>query len=186
MCGPGKFCCCCSVAKLWLTFCDTLDCSTSGSSVIHCLPSLLKFMSIESVMLSNHLILCCPLLLLPSIFPNIRVFSNESSLHIMWPKYWSFSFSISPSNEYSGLNPMNSMKRYIFIIFNNKKFYNKCILKTLLVKLISLIQMFSHSCNTTNYLSHLQVKSQKTARVLCLLILVVCSQTIPISPDRSF
>ena len=65
--------------------------------------SLLRFISIESVMLSNHLILCRPLLLLPSIFPSIRVFSNESGLHIRWPKYWSFSFSISPSNEYSGL-----------------------------------------------------------------------------------
>ena len=60
-------------------------------------------MSIESVMPSNHLILCHPLLLLPSMFPSIRVFSNESALHIRWPKYWSFSFSISPSNEYSGL-----------------------------------------------------------------------------------
>ena len=60
-------------------------------------------MSIELVMPSNHLILCRPLLLLPSIFPSIRVFSNESALHIRWPKYWSFSFSISPSNEYSGL-----------------------------------------------------------------------------------
>ena len=60
-------------------------------------------MSIESVMPSNHLILCCPLLLLPSIFPSIRVFSNESVLHIMWPKYWTFIFSINPSNEYSGL-----------------------------------------------------------------------------------
>ena len=65
--------------------------------------SLLKFMSIESVMSSNHLILCHPLLLPPSIFPSIRVFSNESVLHIRCPKYWSFSFTISPSNEYSGL-----------------------------------------------------------------------------------
>ena len=65
--------------------------------------SLLKLMSVESVMTSNHLILCRPLLLLPSIFPSIRVFSNESALHIRWPKYWSFSFSVSPSNEYSGL-----------------------------------------------------------------------------------
>ena len=65
--------------------------------------SLLKLVSIELVMPSNHLILCHPLLLLPSIFPSIRVFSNESSLPISWPKYWSFSFSISPSNEYSGL-----------------------------------------------------------------------------------
>ena len=62
-----------------------------------------KLMSIESVMPSSHLILCCPLLLLPSIFPSIRVFSNESALHIRWPKYWSFSFNISPSSEHSGL-----------------------------------------------------------------------------------
>ena len=66
-------------------------------------PSLLKLMSIESVMPSNNLILCCPLLLLLSIFPSIRVFSSESVLHIRWPKYWSFSFSMSPSSEYSGL-----------------------------------------------------------------------------------
>ena len=65
--------------------------------------SLLKLMSIESVMPSNHLILCLPLLLLPSIFPSIRIFSNESALHIRWPKYWSFSFNISPSNEHLGL-----------------------------------------------------------------------------------
>ena len=66
--------------------------------------SLLTLMSIESVMPSNHLILCRPLLLLPSIFPSIRIFSNESILHIRWPKYWSFSFNISPSNEHSGLS----------------------------------------------------------------------------------
>ena len=65
--------------------------------------SLHKLMSIKSMMPSNHLILCCPLLLLPSIFPSLRVFSSESVLCIRWPKYWSFSFSISPSNEYSGL-----------------------------------------------------------------------------------
>ena len=65
--------------------------------------SVLKFMPIDSVMLSNHLILCCPLLLLPSTFPSIRVFSSESALRIRWPKYWSFSFSISPSSDYSGL-----------------------------------------------------------------------------------
>ena len=65
--------------------------------------SLLKLMSIESVMLPYHLILCCPLPLLPSIFPNIRVFSNESALRMRWPKYWSFSCNISPSNEYPGL-----------------------------------------------------------------------------------
>ena len=77
---------------------------TCRLSITNC-RSLPKLMSIESVMPSNHLILCWPLLLPPSIFPSIRVFSNESVLHIKWPKYWSFSFSISPSNEHSGLIP---------------------------------------------------------------------------------
>ena len=80
-----------------------MDCSMPGFLSITSSRSLLKLMSIESVMPSNHLILCHPLLLPPSIFPSIRVFSNESVLCIKWPKYWSFSFSISPSNEYSGL-----------------------------------------------------------------------------------
>ena len=80
-----------------------MDCSTPGLPVHHQLPSLLKLMSIESVMPSHHLILCHLLLLLPSIFPSIRVFSNESAVHIRWPKYWRFSFNISPSNEHSGL-----------------------------------------------------------------------------------
>ena len=82
-----------------------MDCSTPGLPVYHQLPPtpLLKLMSIESVMPSNHLILCRPLPLLPSIFPSIKVFSNESVLPIRWPKYWTFSFSISPFNEYSGL-----------------------------------------------------------------------------------
>ena len=80
-----------------------MDCSMPGSSVVHYLRSLLNFMSIELVMLSNHLILCCPLLFLPSIFPSIRVFSSELALHIRWSKYWSFSFSISLANEYLGL-----------------------------------------------------------------------------------
>ena len=80
-----------------------MDCSTPGLPVHHQLPEFTQIMSIASVMPSNHLILCHPLLLLPSVFPNIRVFSNESVLHIRWPKYWSYSFSISPSNEYSGV-----------------------------------------------------------------------------------
>ena len=83
---------------------SVLPMNTPGSFVLHCLQEFTQFMSIELVMPSNHLVLCCPLLLLPSIFPSIRVFSNESVLHIRWPKYWSFSFSISPSNDYSGLS----------------------------------------------------------------------------------
>ena len=92
-----------SVAQCCPTFCNPMDCSTPGFPVHHHSQSLLKLLSIESVMPSNHLILSRPLLLLPSIFPSTRVFSNESALHIRWPKYWSFSFSISPSNEYSGM-----------------------------------------------------------------------------------
>ena len=92
-----------SVAQLCLTLCDTIDCSMPALPVHHQLPELPKLMSIDSVMPSNHLILCCPLLLPPSIFPSIRVFSNESVLCIRWPKYWSFSFNISPSHEHSGL-----------------------------------------------------------------------------------
>ena len=80
-----------------------MDCSTPGLPVHHQLLSLLKLMSTESLMLSNHLIFCHPLLLPPSIFPSITVFSSESALCIRWPKHWSFSFNISPSNEYSGL-----------------------------------------------------------------------------------
>ena len=79
----------------------TVACQAPLSSTIS--QSLLRFMSIELVMPSNYLILCCRLLLLPSIFPGIKVFSNESALHIKWPKYWSFSFGNSPSNGYSGL-----------------------------------------------------------------------------------
>ena len=92
-----------SVAQLCLTLCDPMNCSTPGLPVHHQLPESTQTMSIESRMPSNHLILCRPLLLLPSIFPSIRVFSNESALHMRWPKYWSFSFNISPSNEHPGL-----------------------------------------------------------------------------------
>ena len=95
-------CCHCSVAKS----CPTLSPHGLKHARLPCPPvsqSLLKFMSIESVMLSNHLILCRLLLLLPSIFPRIRVFSNESALHTRWSKHWSFNFSISPSSEYLGL-----------------------------------------------------------------------------------
>ena len=92
-----------TIAQSYRTLCNPMDCSTQASLSIINSQSLLRLMCIESVMPSNHLIICHPLLLLPSIFLSIRVFSNESALRIRWPKYWSFSFSISPSNEHSGL-----------------------------------------------------------------------------------
>ena len=93
----------CSVAQSCLTLGNPMNCSTPDLSARHQLPEFTQPVSIESVMPSNHLILCHPILLPPSIFPSIRVFSNESTLSARWPKYWRFSFSVSPSNEYSGL-----------------------------------------------------------------------------------
>ena len=92
-----------SVPQLYLTLCDPMDCSTPGFPVLHHLPEFAQT-HVHWVCDDIHLVLCHPLLLLSSIFPSIRVFSNESVLHIRWPKYWSFSISISPSNEYSELN----------------------------------------------------------------------------------
>ena len=92
-----------SVAQLCPTLCDPMDCSTPGTLSISNSQSSIRLTSIESVMPSSHLILCHPLLLLPPIPPSIRVFSNESTLHMRWPKYWSFSFSIIASKEIPGL-----------------------------------------------------------------------------------
>ena len=93
----------CSFARSCPTLCDLMNCSTPDFPVLHCLLEFAQLVAIESVMPFNHFILWCPLLILPSILLSIRVFSSELTLHIRWPKYWSFSFSISPSNEYSGL-----------------------------------------------------------------------------------
>ena len=92
-----------SVIQSCPTLCDPMDRSMPGLSVHHQLPEFTQLMAIKTVMPSNHLILCCPILLPPLVLPSIRVFSDESVLHIRWPKYWSFSFSICPSSEYSGL-----------------------------------------------------------------------------------
>ena len=98
-----KQCCCCSAAKLCPTLYDPMNCSTPGPSSYTVSRSLPKLMSIESVMPFNYLTLCRPFLLLPSIFPSIGVFPNVSALPFRWPKFWSISFSVSPSNEYLGL-----------------------------------------------------------------------------------
>ena len=109
--------------------------------------SLLKLMSIESVMPSNHLILCHPLLLLPSIFPSIRVFSNESVLCMRWPKFWSFSFSISPSNEYSGLISFRMDRLDLLAVQGT--------LKSLLQHHRSIASILRHSASFIVQLSHL-------------------------------
>ena len=97
-----------SVAQSCPTLCNPMNCSTPGLPVHHQLPEFTQTHSIESMMPSNHLILCRPLLLLPSTFPSIRVFSNESALPIRWPKYWSFSFNITLSSEHPGLISLQS------------------------------------------------------------------------------
>ena len=126
-------------ATLWTTACQ-------ASLSITNFQSSLKFMSIDSVMSSNHLILCCPLLLLPSIFPSIRVFSNESALPIRWPKDWNFSFSISPSNEHLGLISFRMDRLGLFAV--------QGILKSLLQYHSSKASILWHSAFFILQLSH--------------------------------
>ena len=137
--------------------------------------SLLKLKSIESVMPSNHLILCRPLLLLPSIFPSIRVFSNDSVLRIRWPKYWSFSFSISPSSEYSGLISFRMDWLDILAVQGT--------LKSLLQHHSSKASVLWHSAFFIVQLSHPYMTTGKTialtrqtfvGKVMSLLILISC------------
>ena len=116
--------------------------------------SLLKLMSIKSVMPSSHFILCCPLLLLPPIPPSIRVFSNESTLHMRWPKYWNFSFSISPSNEHSGLISFRMDWLDLLAIQGT--------LKSLLQHHSSKASILQHSTFFTVYLSHPYMTTGKT------------------------
>ena len=128
-----------------------MDSSMSGFPVHHQVP---KLMSIESVTSSNHLILCNPLLLLPSVFPSIRVFSNESVLHIRWPKDWSFSFSISPSNEYSWLISFRIDWLDLLAVQGT--------LKSLLQHHSSKASIFSHSAFFIVQLSHPYMTTGKT------------------------
>ena len=143
-----------SVTQSCPNICNPMDCSTPGLPVHHYSWSLLKLMSIESVMPSNHLILSRPLLLLPSIFPSIRVFSNESVLHFRWPKYWSFSFSISPSNEYSGLISFR-MDWFDLLAVQG-------ILKSLLQHHSSKASILWHSAFFTVQLAHPYMTTRKT------------------------
>ena len=101
----------CSVAQSCPALCDPMDYSSPGFPALTLSWSLLKLMSVKSMMPFNHLILCRPLLLLPSIIPSIRIFSSEFALRIRWPKYWIFSFSICPSNEYASFKYLNKRKR---------------------------------------------------------------------------
>ena len=143
-----------SVTQSCSTLSDPMDCGTRGFLVRHQSWSLLKLMSIELVMPSNHLILCHPLLFLPSVFPSIRVFSNESALCIRWPKYWSFNFSISPFNGYAGL-----------ISFKNNWFDLLAVqgtLKSLQQHHSSKASILRHSAFFTVQLSHPYMTTGKT------------------------
>ena len=134
-------------ATTWIAVCHASLSITNSQS-------LLKHMSIESVMPSNHLILCHPLLLLPSIFPSISVFSNESVLRIRWPKYWSFSFNISPSNEYSGLVSFRMDWLDLFAVQGT--------LKSLLQHHSSKASIILHSAFFIVQLSHPYMTTRKT------------------------
>ena len=130
----------CTITQSCLTLCNPLDCSMPG----------FKLMPTESGMPSNHLILCCLLLLLPSIFPSIRVSSNESALHIRWSKYWSFSFNISPSNEYSGLISF----RMDWLDLPSVKVLSRVFSKSQFKSINSLVFSFIHSLTLTSIHDH--------------------------------
>ena len=140
-------CCVRLFATLWITA-RQVSLSITNSR------SLLKPMSMESVMLSNHLILCRPLLLLTTILPSIRVFSDESTLHMRWPKYWSFSFNISPSNEYSGLISFRMDWLDLLAVQGT--------LKSLLQHHSSKASIFWHSAFFTVQLSYPYMTTEKT------------------------
>ena len=142
-----------SVAQSCPTLGDPMNCSTSGLPITSSRSSP-KLMSIELVMPSSHLILCCPLLLLPPIPPNIRVFSSESTLHIRWPKYWSFSFSISPSKERLGL--ISFRMDWLDLLAIQRT------LKSLLQHHSSKASIFLHSAFFTVQLSHPYMTTGKT------------------------
>ena len=143
-----------SVVQLCPTLCDAMDCSMPGFPVHHHSQSLLKLMSIELVKPSNHLILCPHLLLLPSIFSSIRAFSNESTLCMRWPKYWSFSFNIGPSSEYSGLISLRMDWLDLLAVQGT--------LKGLLQHHSSKASSFRHSALFTVQLSHPYMTTGKT------------------------
>ena len=142
-----------SAAQSCPTLCDPMNRSTPGLSITNS-RSLLKLMSIESVMPPSHLILCCPLLLLPPTPPSIRVFSNESTLHMRWPKHWSFCFSISPSNEHPGLISFRMDWLDLLAVQGT--------LKSLLQHHSSKASIFRHSAFFTVQLSHPYMTTGKT------------------------
>ena len=145
-----------SVAQSCSTLWDTMNCSTPGLPVHHQLPPP-KPMSIELVMPSSHLILCHPLLLLPPIPPRIRVFSNKSTLHMRWPKYWSFSFRVSPSNEHPGLISFRMDWLDLLAV--------QATLKSLLQHHGSKASIFRHSPFFTAQLSHSYMTTGKTIAI---------------------
>ena len=143
-----------SVAQSCPTLCDPMDYSTPGLLVHHQLLEFTQLMSIESVMPSNHLILCHPLLLPPSIFPIIRLFSNETVLHIRWPKFWSFSFNTSPASEYLGLISFRMDWLDLLAVQGT--------LKSLLQHPSSTVSIFRHSSFFIVQLSHPYMTTGKT------------------------
>ena len=154
----GKFvflsCYYCSAAQSCMTLCNPMDYSTASIPVLHCLPEFAQTQSIGSNILSNHLILCHPLLFLPLIFPSIRVFFNKLAVCIRWLKYWSFSFNISPSNEQSGLISFRIDWFDILAVQET--------LKSLLPHHSSKTSILQHSAFFMVHLSHLYMTTRKT------------------------
>ena len=141
-------CCCSSVTQSCLTVCNPMDCPHQASLSFTTSQSLHKLTSIKLVMPSNHLLLCCPLLLLPSIFSSIRVFSNELALHIRWPMYWSLSFSTSPSMNIQGGFPLG-LTDVILLSNGLSRVFSNLTFKIISSSVLSLLVQLSHLCMIT-------------------------------------
>ena len=176
--------CCCWATKSCLTLCNPMDCNTAGFPCPPLPPpNLLRLMSIESLILSNHSILCHPFLFLPSIIPSIRISSKESPLRVRWPRYWSFSFSISRSNEYSGLI---SFRIDWFDLLAVQR-----TLKSLLQHHSSKASIFWSSVFFTVQLSHLQMTTGKIITLIkwtfvseMMTLLFNCCLSLPYFPSK--
>ena len=172
-----------SVTQLCLTLCDPMDCSTPGLPVYHQLPGLPKLMSIESVMPSSHLILCCPLRLPHSVIPGIKVFSNESVLHIRWPKYWSFSFNISPSNEHPGLISLRMDWLDLLVVQGTliSLLQHHSSKASILLRSAFFMVQLSHPCMSTGKTKAL-TRRTSVGKVMCLLFNMLSRLVIAFLP----
>ena len=175
-------CCCCSVTQLYPALCNAIDCSTPGFPVPHHFPEFAQVHVHCISNLSSHLILWCPLLFLPSIFSRIRDFSNESAVHIRWPKYWSFSFSISPSSECSGFISLKIDCFSLLAVFHES--FSATFWRHWFFGILPSLQSSSHNCSD-HWEHHSLVYMDFVDRLMSLLFSTLSRFVIAFLPRSS-